>query len=164
MLKHRPLLVIGLTLVFLSLACQSVPFLAHPTATPTSTPTPTKTPTPTGVPGITVPVTVNGVKLKFTDLHKESEILFGNDRYTPKNNSDTFIVVEADILTNGTSHNEVADWDVSLNQDIAWVFMQSHGDTSSIDSAEWTFIVSKSASAFRIYLPGGVDVVLTSLL
>ncbi len=175
-MKRRPLLVIGMMLVFFSLACQSVPFLAHATATPTTTPTPTITPTstktptptktntPTGVPGITMPVTVNGVQIKFTALHKESEIILGSSRYTPKSSSDTFIVVEASVLTSGTSHKKVSEWDVSLNQDIAWAFMQSHGNINSITSVDWTFVVSKSTSAFRIYLPGGVDVVLTSLL
>ncbi|MGB7537658.1 MAG: hypothetical protein WBM17_03890 [Anaerolineales bacterium] len=163
-MKRHPLLVFGLMLVFFSLACQSVPFLAHPTPTPTTTPTPTQTPTPTGIPGITLPVTVSGVQIKFTDLHEESEILFGTERYTPKSSSDTFIVAVADVLTSGTTHQEVADWAVSLNQDISWVFMQSHGDTNSITSVEWTFVVSKSTSAYRIHLPGGVDVELSSLL
>jgi hypothetical protein len=170
MLKHRPLLLIGLTLVFFSLACQSVPFLAHPTATPTATPTPTQTPTPTktntptGIPGITMPVTVNGVQIKFTALHKESEWFFDDKRWTPKNDSDTFIVVEAEVLTSGIALQEVADWEVTLNDDISWSFLQSNGNASSITSAGWVFVVSKSTSDFRIYLPGGVDVDLTSLL
>jgi hypothetical protein len=169
-MKRNPLLVIGLALVFFSLACQSVPFLAHATATPTitptptSTPTPTKTNTPTGVPGITMPVTVQSVQIKFISMRKESEILFAGESYTPKQASDTFIVVEAEVLTSGTSHQEVADWSVSINNDIEWVFLQSHGDTNSIDSVEWTFVVSKSANNFEIHLPDGVDVVLTSLL
>jgi hypothetical protein len=193
-MQRHPLLLTGLMLVFFAPACQSVLFFTLPTATPTTTPTPTitltptttptptitltpittptstktptptKTNTPTGVPGITMPVTINGVQIKFTALRKESEIFFGSNRYTPKSSSDTFIVVEASVLTSGTSHQEISDWDVSLNQDIAWVFVQSHGDTNSITSVDWTFVVSKSTSAFRIYLPGGVDVVLTSLL
>jgi hypothetical protein len=169
-MKRNPMLVIGLALAFFSLACQSVPFLAHPTATPTVTPTPTNTPTPTktntptGVPGITMPVTVNGIQLKFTTLHKESEILFAGESYTPKQASDTFIVVEADVLTSGTSHQDMADWSVSINEDVDWVFLQSHGDTDSIDSVEWTFVVGKNVTDFEIHLPGGVDVVLTSLL
>ena len=169
-MKRNPLLVIGLALVFFSLACQSVPFLAHATATPTVTPTPTNTPTPTktntptGVPGITMPVTVSGVELKFTTLRKEYEILFAGESYTPKQSSDTFIVVEAEVLTSGTSHQDLADWSVSINNDVEWVFLQSHGDTNSIDSVEWTFVVGKSVKEFEIHLPGGVDIVLTSLL
>jgi hypothetical protein len=175
-MKRYPWLVILISLLVFSLACQSVPFLAHPTPTPTTTPTPTFTPTPTktstptktftptGVEGITTPVTVNGVELKFTRLHKESEIVFGNDRYTPKNSSDIFAVAEADVLTSGISHSEVAGWTVTLNDSIGWSLMQSRGNINSINSVEWVFVVSKSLTTFRINLPGGVDVVLTSLL
>ncbi len=170
MVKRHPFLLIGLVLVFFSLACQSVPFLAHPTPTPTTTPTPTKTSTPTktntptGIPGITMPVTVNGVQLKFTDLRIVSEWFYENKRWTPKNDSDTFIVTKADVLTDGISLQEIADWKVFLNNNIAWAFLQSDGNASSITSVQWVFVVSKSAPAFRIYLPGGVDVELTSLL
>jgi hypothetical protein len=169
-MKRHLWLVIGAVLVFFSLSCQSVPFLAHPTDTPTSTPTPTKTSTPTktftptGIAGITTPVTVDGVKIQFTGLHKESEIIFGTNRYTPKSSSDTFVVAEADVLTTGTAHSKVADWVVTINTNIKWTFMQSHGSANSITSVEWVFIVSKSTSNYRIYLPGGVDVVLTSLM
>ncbi len=170
MVKRHPLLLIGLMLVFFSLACQSVPFLAHPTPTPTTTPTPTNTPTPTktntptGVPGITMPVTVKGVQIKFTSLREESEIILNGTRYTPKSSSDTFIVARADVLTSGTSFNDVSDWSVSLNSGIEWAFVQSFGGASSITSVEWTFVVSKNASVYQIHLPGGVDVDLTSLL
>jgi hypothetical protein len=170
MVKRHPLLFIGLMLVFFSLACQSVPFLAHPTPTPTVTPTPTNTPTPTktntptGIPGITMPVTVNSVQIKFTDLHEASEINFGGKVYTPKSSSDTFVVARADVLTSGTSHQEVADWAVTMNEGISWALMQSFGSTNSITAVEWTFVVAKSTSSYHIYLPGGVDVELTSLL
>jgi hypothetical protein len=169
-MKRYPWLIVGVMLVFFSLACQSVPFLAHPTATPTATPTPTETPTPTntptpmGVEGITLPVTVEDVEIIFTSLHKESKILFGTQTYTPKSSSDTFIVAECDVLTSGTPHAKVAGWKVSLNGEIKWTFMQSKGDSNSIDSAMWVFVVSKSLDTFQINLPGGVDVLLTSLL
>jgi hypothetical protein len=175
-MKRHLWIVVGTVLVCFSLACQSVPFLAHPTATPTTTPTPTKTSTPTktptptktytptGILGITMPVTVNGVKIKFTALHQESEMVFGTSRYTPKLASDIFIVAEADVLTSGTPHSKVADWDVTMNQNKKWVFVQSHGDTNSITSVEWVFILSKTTTKFEINLPGGVDVVLNSLM
>jgi len=163
------------TLVFSALACNSIPFLAPtptptatptstPTATPTLTPTPTQTPTPTGLPGITEPVTVNGVDLQFTSVTKETHWLIGTDDYTPKSSSDIFLVVTAKILTNGTSHSEVAAWDVTLNGTISWSFLQSHGPSSSIDSAKWVFVASDSETAFTISLPGGVDVVLDTLM
>jgi hypothetical protein len=162
------------TLVISALACNSIPFLAPtptptatptstPTATPTLTPTPTQTPTPTGIPGVTMPITVEGVDLQFVSVTTASHWLFGSTDYTPKSSSDTFLVVKANVLTPGTAQVTLKDWNPTLNNDISWNFMQSHGDINSIDSITWVFVVSQSESSFTINLPGGVDVPLDSL-
>ncbi|HEY5118331.1 MAG TPA: hypothetical protein VII90_02665 [Anaerolineales bacterium] len=162
------------TLVFSALACNSIPFLAPtptPTATPTSTPTatptltpiPTLTPTPTEIPGITIPVTVDGVDLQFVSVTTASHWLVGSDDYTPNSSSDTFLVVTANVLTDNTAHSTLAGWDVTVNGDVAWSFLQSKGASTSITSATWVFVVDQSLTSFIINLPGGVDVPLDSL-
>jgi hypothetical protein len=156
------------TLVSSALACNSIPFFAPtptPTATPTSTPTPTPTltPTPTEVFGITAPVTVDGVDLKFVSVSTASHWLVGSQDYTPTSPSDTFLVVTANVLTAGTAHSTLAAWDVTLNGSVSWTFLQSKGDSSAITAATWVFIVDQSLTKFTINLPGGVDVVLDSL-
>jgi hypothetical protein len=134
-----------------------------PTKTPTPTPTPTMTPTPTGILGITMPVAVEGVQLQFFSVTTTGHWLFGTSDYTPKLAGDTFLVVKANVLTPGTAYSTVKDWDVKVNGSIAWVFNQSGGALSSIDSMTWVFIVSKSATSFTINLPGPVDVPLDRL-
>ena len=162
------------TLVFSALACNSIPFLAPtptptatptstPTATPTLTPTPTQTPTPTGIPGVTMPVTVDGVDLQFVKVTTASHWLVGSTDYTPTSSGDTFLVVTANVLTDNTAHSVVAGWDVTVNGDVSWTFLQSHGNSSSINSVQWVFIVDQSLTSFTINLPGGVDVPLDSL-
>jgi hypothetical protein len=131
--------------------------------TPTFTPTPTPTPTSTGVLGITMPVAVEGVELQFVSAKQVTHWQFGSTDYTPKSSGDAFLVVKANVLTPGTAHDTVKNWYVTLNNGVSWVFLQSGGDISSIDSMEWVFIVSQSESTFTINLPGGVDVPLNSL-
>jgi len=162
------------TFVFSALACNSIPFLAPtptptatptstPTSTPTLTPTPTNTPTPTGVFGITSPVTIDGVDLQFISVTTATHWLVGSDDYTPTSSSDVFLVVTANVLSADTAHSTLAGWDVTLNGDISWSFLQSTGPSSSIDSAKWVFVVDKSLSGFTINLPGAVDVPLDTL-
>lgn len=161
-------------LMFSALACNSIPFLAPtptptatptstPTSTPTKTPTPTNTPTPTGIPGVTMPITVEGIDLQFVSVTTAGHWLFGTSDYTPKLSSDTFLVVKANVLTSGTAYSTLKDWDVKINGSIAWVFNQSGGALSSIDTMTWVFIVAKSESSFTFNFPSGDDVVLDSL-
>jgi hypothetical protein len=110
-----------------------------------------------------MPVRVEGVELKFVSATNASHWFFGSSDYTPKSSGDAFLVVKANVLTPGTAHATMKDWDVTLNDNTSWVFLQSHGDTNSIDAMTWVFIVSQSDSSFTIHLPGGVDVVLNSL-
>jgi hypothetical protein len=155
-----------LLLLFLvpAVNCTTINRVIYPaTKTPTPTATPTLTPTPTGIFGITTPVEVDGVSLKFTGVQKESHWLVGSDDYTPTSSTDTFLVISADVLTVYTAHSTVAGWDVTLNGNVSWTFLQSHGDSSSIDSVQWVFIVDQNLSNFTINLPGGVDVPLDSL-
>jgi hypothetical protein len=166
---------IFLMVVFLfpTLACTQSPFYQTPTPTitptststptPTKTLTPTRTATPTGIPGITMPVKVTGVSLQFTSVKQASHWLVGSSNYTPTSSQNTFLVVKADILSPSTAHATIASWTVTLNDETKWTFLQSHGNSSAIDSVEWVFVVSKSLSAFTINLPGGVDVALDSL-
>ena len=142
-----------------------------PTLTPTITPTSTLTPTltrtltstPTGIPGITMPVTVNGVDLQFVSVSTATHWLVGSDDYTPTSSSEIFLVVTANVLTDNTAHSTLAGWDVTLNGSVSWTFLQSKGDSSSITAATWVFIVDQSLTKFTINLPSGVDVVLDSL-
>ncbi len=155
-------------LLFSALACNSIPFLAPtptPTATPTSTPTPTptNTPTPTGIPGITMPITVEGIDFQFFSVTTAGHWMFGTSDYTPKSSLDNFLIVKANVLTSGTAYSTIKDWDVTVNGSIAWVFNQSGGALTSIDTMTWVFIVSKSASSFTLNFPSGEDVVLNSL-
>jgi hypothetical protein len=147
-----------------ALNCTTINRVIFPaTKTPTPTATPTFTPTPTGVFGITTPVTVMGVSLKFTGVATQYHWLMGSDDYTPKSSSDTFLVVSASVLSSSTAHSTVAGWDVTLNGNIAWTFLQSQGPSGAITSVEWVFIVSQGLTHFTINLPGGVDVPLDSL-
>lgn len=150
------------TLVSSALACNSIPFFA-PTPTPTATPTPTPTATPTEIFGITAPVTVEGVDLKFVSVTKASHWLVGSQDYTPTSPGDTFLVVTANVLTDNTAHSTLAGWEVTLNSAVSWTFLQSKGDSSSITAATWVFIVDQNLTKFTINLPGRVDVVLDKL-
>jgi hypothetical protein len=162
---HRnPIILCGVMLVVFSLACQSVPFLAHPTPTPTTTPTPTMTPTPTGVPGITVPVTVKGVQLKVTRAFTANKYSFGGNDYTPKSTGDHFLVVSVDILTSGTAHSDVSGWKMMINNQYEWAFMKSTGDINSITAADWVFVLPISVSKFTLNFPDGTGIPLDTLL
>jgi hypothetical protein len=157
-----------------ALACNSIPFLAPtptptatptstPTSTPTNTPTPTLTPTPTGIPGITEPITINGVDLQFISVTTAGHWYYGSDDYTPKSSMDTFLIVKANVLTPGTAHSTISAWNVTLNSSIDWTFLKSDGDSNSIDSMQWVFIVGKGETSFTMNFPDGTDVVLDSL-
>jgi hypothetical protein len=162
---HRnPLILCGVMLVVFSLACQSVPFLAHPTPTPTTTPTPTMTPTPTGVPGIAEPVTVNGVKLQVRRAFTAGVYSFGGNEYTPKSSGDQFLIVQVDVLTSGTAHNSVSKWKMMVNSEYEWTFMKSNGNINSIDSADWVFILPISVRTYTLNFPDGTDIPLNTLL
>jgi hypothetical protein len=163
-MNRWPLITLGLLLIFFSLACQSVPFLAHPTPTPTVTPTPTKTPTPTGIAGITLPVSVDGVQIKFTSVSKVSLYKMGNTEYKPKTSEDIFLVADAEVLSAGVSYKKVFGWAVTVNDAIKWSLNQTRGGSDSVDSVVWVFVVDKSESSFEIHFPGGVDILLDSLL
>jgi hypothetical protein len=163
-MQRNPLVILAVMLVIFSLACQSVPFLAHPTPTPTTTPTPTQTPTPTGVPGITMPVTVNNVKLIVTQASFANHYLFGTDDYTPKSSADQFLIVFVKIQSDGTSQDDISKWGMKVNNSIDWAFLKSQGPLWSIESIEWVFIVPTSSPSFTLNFPGGIDVPLDSLL
>jgi len=174
MKKHFIWIACAAMLVFFSLACNSIPFLAPtatptatststPTSTPTKTPTRTKTPTPTGIPGITKPVTVQGIDLQFTSVSKTGHWNYSGNDYTPKKSSDTFLVVKANVLTPGTMLATLSKWGAKINNGNEWAFLQSTGATGSIDTVTWVFVVPISETSYTINLPDGVDVVLDSL-
>jgi hypothetical protein len=169
-MKRRLPAVFFLFLVFLSLACQSVPFLAHPTPTPTVTPTPTKTrtptpsPSPTGILGITMPVTVDGVQMQFTSVATASHYKVGTIDYKPTSSANVFLVADADVLSENVAYADVKDWKVTLNDNIKWTIVVSHGKVGDIDSLTWVFVVKKTETSFEIHFPGGVDILLDNLL
>jgi hypothetical protein len=168
-MKRKSLAALVALLAGFSLACQSVPFLAHPTPTPTVTPTPTrtptpsKTPTPTGIPGITLPITVDGVQVKFTDVTTALKYSIGSIDYKPTSAENTFLVAKAAVLTEGVSSDSVRGWTVTLNDGTKWTIFTAQGDPHSIDSVTWVFIVKKTQTTFEIHLPGEVNIVLDSL-
>jgi hypothetical protein len=53
---------------------------------------------------------------------------------------------------------------VTLNDNIKWTIVASHGKVGDIDSLTWVFVVKKTETSFEIHLPGGLDILLDDLM
>jgi alpha-tubulin suppressor-like RCC1 family protein len=131
---------------------------APPTPTKTG-PTPTRTPSAVGIPGITQPVMVSGVELLFDvaakiPVYDESHTVIEKYR----------LAAWAKVLTEGVSSDAVEGWAVTLNGAVQWTKITFYKSSGEISRVHWEFEVEPSVTAFEIYLPGGVNVPLDSLL
>jgi hypothetical protein len=146
-----------LTATNIATATKTAPH-APPTSTKTG-PTPTRTPGAGGIPGITQPVTVNGVQLLFVaaariPLYDESHTVIEKYR----------LAVWAKVLTEGVSSDAIEGWAVTLNGAVQWTKITFYKSSGEISRVHWEFEAETSVTAFEINLPGGVNVPLDSLL
>ncbi|MFN2298404.1 MAG: RCC1 domain-containing protein [Anaerolineales bacterium] len=123
--------------------------------------------TPMEIPGITRPVTVDGLELKIFNASRVEQ--YTKDiELLPKSNEKIFLVVKAKVLTPGVKREQVMGWLVFLNDNITKTFIQLHTGSSGteygVDQVTWIFEVEETSTSFTIHLPGGVDVPLNRLV
>jgi hypothetical protein len=172
--------------LLVSVACNSVPFLAQPTstATPTMTPTVTKTPTPTethtptstatftrtptvAILGITEPIEVRGISLQFFCLTTGQSLYIKNDKFSAPVNHQ-LVVTHAQVYTSNIKMNPISSWPTMLNLTYlpAMTIFDMVGfepNSEFINGIEWVFITPKNVTSFTINLVDKISINLDSL-
>ena len=150
--------IIALSVIFLER--ENIPIIADLFATST----PTATPTPLPVPGISEPITVEGVDLIIESAKFQTSYSAFDKTWRASEDGEILLVVEGTVFDEAV---DIGKWRIKVLDDTSEEHINSVSITSIKDDHKtftWLFAVPQISKTFTLELPDGQEIELMSIL
>lgn len=127
-----------------------------------------QTPKSESIPGITVPLTVEGVEFQLTSATLEEVYESGGQEYKPTSATDIFLIVKMKVNQSTEEAMKTFNQNVVVHDENGRKngpgITQIQFKDGQVKEGAWVFVIAKSSRAFTVELPGEHKIRLETLL